>query len=74
MTDPYLDQRLARLEAIQADHASRIGRLEAGAHNPPPMREEGNPWPRIGLIALAILAAIWLLDELPGPPIWDRLF
>jgi len=72
MTDPHLDQRLARLEAIQADHATRLGRIEGSAA--PSANQDNGRWQRIGLLVLAGLAVFWLLDELPGPPIWDRLF
>lgn len=72
--DTHLDQRLARLEAIQADHATRIGRMEASPERPPQSASGSGRWQRIGIIVLGGLALFWLLDELPGPPIWDRLF
>ena len=73
MTDPYLDQRLTRLETSQLDLGSRLSRLEA--RNEPVGTQATQPgWLKPALIVGAIVAVIWLLDELPGPALWDRLF
>lgn len=79
MSDPNLEHRLARLEAMQTDQVHRLGRLEAltaSTSSGATPREEpaSGKWQKVGLIALAVIALVWLLDELPGPAIWDRLF
>jgi hypothetical protein len=78
MSDPLIEQRLMRIEAAQTDLLTRLGRLEAGTPQGPVERREradtGPNWRFWGLFALGAVVVIWVLDEMPGPAIWDRLF
>ncbi|SDG12786.1 hypothetical protein [Pelagibacterium luteolum] len=84
------DQKLDRIEAAQAEILGRLNRIETtlqsggAAHATPPApfaareapasQDDAGKWMKIGVWVLIAIAAIWLLDELPGPSILDRIF
>lgn len=84
------DVRFDRIEATQAEILGRLSRIETtlqsggAAHATPPApsatreaaasRDDAEKWMKIGVWVLIAIAAILLLDELPGPSILDRIF
>ncbi|RUT29361.1 hypothetical protein EMQ25_14675 [Arsenicitalea aurantiaca] len=79
MSENPIEARLARIEAAQTDLGLRLTRIEGEGQPsrfapPPPAEREGPNWARIGVIILVVLAALWLIDEMPGPNLLDRIF
>ncbi|SFZ86831.1 hypothetical protein SAMN02983003_4025 [Devosia enhydra] len=76
MTPEASESRIARIEAMQSDMVQRLGRLEAqerAAPRPGPT-PRGINWAMVGLGVLGLIVLFWVVDELPGPPFWHRLF